>query len=195
MNFTKALYRKLKSLGDKFDNFLKIVVGVQIGLAALTILFQVFYRFIIVKFVSFSFPFTEEFSRYMIIWSAYLAIGICLKEGLHASVGIVPNILNDKGKKILYLFQRLLMIGFLIVVLYYSKGLLETTAMFKTPTMRWPGYVIYSSVPVGCFLMLMQILIEMLGVAVNEKKPFAHHIEEEAFEHFGDTDNNKNGEV
>lgn len=76
------LYLNLKKISDCLQRVLETIAAFLIIVCSLALLFQVFYRFIIIKYVSFSFPFTEEIAKYALIWSVYLMIGICLKEGL-----------------------------------------------------------------------------------------------------------------
>ncbi|MDR1519077.1 MAG: hypothetical protein LBU23_02905, partial [Planctomycetota bacterium] len=75
------MYFMMNRLSAVVNKALSLIAGVLIALCAAALLFQVLYRFVIVKFFTFSFPFTEEFARYALIWSAYLCLGMGLREG------------------------------------------------------------------------------------------------------------------
>jgi hypothetical protein len=92
----RRIYRFLSKAEDRLYKALGVLIFVTICLAVLSVMFQVVYRFILLKFVSFSFPFTDEFSRYMLILGVYLTIPIVMKEGSHPSIDLVRNLLPKK---------------------------------------------------------------------------------------------------
>lgn len=167
------LYQKLKRIGDRLDSVLEKIVAVLMALLVLAIVFQVLYRFVIVKFVSFSFPFTEEFARYMLMWITYLILGVCFKDGMHACVAFLSAALPKKGKMALYIIIRTAMLGFLGVVFTMGLRITSRAWHYTTPTLEWPMAVLYLAVVVGSVLMALQILLEMLGVFSGQAEPFA----------------------
>ncbi len=167
------LYRKLRQLEDKLDSVLEKIVVVLLALLVLAIVFQVLYRFVIVKFVSFSFPFTEEFARYLLMWITYLILGVCFKDGMHASVVFISSALPKKGKMALFVFIRTAMLSFLGVALAMGIRITAKSWRYTTPTLEWPMSVLYAAVVVGSVLMAMQIILEMLGVFTGQEEPFS----------------------
>jgi TRAP-type C4-dicarboxylate transport system permease small subunit len=170
--FLLQLYQCLKKIRDGLDKVLEPTVVWMMVLLVATITFQVLYRFVIVKIFSFSFPFTEEAAIFLMIWSTYLTIAICLKEGMHASVNIIPDRLPDKYKRILYFIVRFLMVAFILFVIDQGTALVSRSFIFTSPTLRLPMAYIYLAPVVGGGLMLFQILVELLEVAVNKTAPF-----------------------
>ncbi len=172
MQAIRNLYFALDRLSRKISKALEWLAALLIALCTAALLFQVLYRFIIIKFVSFSFPFTEEFARYALIWSAYLCIGICLKEGSHAAVNLIFDRLSGKGRQALYHLTRILMLVFLFVAIRYGVEVARNNIIFKSSTLRIPGVYLYSAPVAGCLLMLYETLTEWVGVACGELQPF-----------------------
>jgi TRAP-type C4-dicarboxylate transport system permease small subunit len=172
MGFVKKLYISLSKVSDKASRILESVSAILIAACTLTLLFQVLYRFVIIKFVSFSFPFTEEFARYALIWSVYLVIGVCLKEGTQASVNFVYDRLKLPAKTVLYYITRIFMAIFLAVTLIASVNVMQGISFFRSSTLRIPGTFLYSAPLVGCLLMAFETLVEVLGVISKEIEPF-----------------------
>lgn len=171
-------YHQLKKIRDRMDNVIEHMIAIMLMLLLATVSFQVIYRFVIVKFVSFSFPFTEELAIYLMVWVTYLAIGICLKEGMHATVTILSDrIANDRIKYLLYFVLRTLMVFFVLFVIYIGTDLALASFIFKTPTLRIPMAFIYLAPVVGSALMLYQMIVEFLGVILNKEDPFANKSE------------------
>ncbi len=179
MNGTLGLkvYNRLKKIRDRMDKVIEhLIVGLLVLLVA-TITFQVLYRFVIVKFVAFSFPFTEEIAIYSMVWGTYLAMGVCLKEGMHSSVNILADRFTGLKKYILYFVLRILMLFFIFFVIYNGANLAFNSFIFKTPTLQIPMAFIYLAPVVGMALMLFQIIVEFMGLVFNNEDPFAIKIE------------------
>jgi C4-dicarboxylate transporter DctQ subunit len=168
----KPIYRAMDSLSSLVNKFLGWLAGLLIALCALALLFQVFYRFVIIKFFSFSFPFTEEFARYALIWASYLCLGVCLKEGSQASINFLYDRLGGMPKLILYLVTRIFMIIFLAVAIYYGTIIVDNNSIFKSATLGIPGTYLFSAPVVGCILMGYETITEIIGVLSGELKPF-----------------------
>ncbi len=172
MQAVRTLYVAMDRLSRRFTKVLEWIAALLIALCTAALLFQVLYRFVIVKFVSFSFPFTEEFARYALIWAAYLSIGICLKEGSHAVVNLIFDRLSGQNRLALYHVTRIIMLVFLYVAIRYGVQVAQNNIIFKSSTLRLPGIFLYSAPVVGCLWMLYETLTEWLGVLCGELEPF-----------------------
>ncbi len=172
MQAVGKLFTLCDKLSGRVQKVLEFVVAALIATCALDLFFQVVYRFIIIKFISFSFPFTEEYARYALIWSTYLCAGICLKNGSMASVNIVYDRLSPKGRLILYYITRLFFVVFLVVGLRYGWQAILNNRIYTSPVLRVPGVFLYSAPFVGCVLMSYETLTELLGVIAGRITPF-----------------------
>lgn len=172
MRAIKRTYQTLNAVSGGVQKVLEGVAAFLIATCALDLLFQVFYRFVIIKFVSFSFPFTEEYARYALIWSTYLCAGICLKNGSMASVNILYDRLKPVPKLVLYYATRLVFAVFLAVGLIYGWQAMVHSRIYLSPVMRVPGIFLYSAPFVGCVLMTFETVTELLGVITGELQPF-----------------------
>ena len=162
----------MNKLSNVVNKGLGLLAGILIALCTAALLFQVLYRFVIVKFFSFSFPFTEEFARYALIWSAYLCLGMSLKEGSQSSVNFLYDRLQGTPKLLLYCLTRAFIALFLIVALHYGLIIVDNNSIFKSATLRIPGLYLYSAPVVGCILMLYELVNELFGVLSGALKPF-----------------------
>src|SRR4030042_4872585 len=72
---------------------------------------QVFFRFVIVH----SLPWSEEFSRYALVWTSFLGASIALKRGLHIGVGVFVSKLPKEKKALSYLLPVVVIIFFSLV--------------------------------------------------------------------------------
>ena len=163
----------MDGLSHAVNRLLEAIAGVLIALCTAALLFQVLYRFVIVKFFSFSFPFTEEFARYALIWASYLCIGMCLKEWSQSSVNFLCDRLHGGPRLAVYCLTRAFVLIFLVVALYYGIVIVGNNRFFKSTTLRIPGFYLFCAPVAGCALMMYETITELLGVLCGEMQPFA----------------------
>ena len=137
-----------------------------------SVLLQVINRYIIVKISDISFHWTEELSRYSMIWMCYLALPIVYREGSMAQLDLIFDRLGKKGRMALYILTRILCLGFIVLAVYYGIHVIQTRMMYKSSVLRAPGYTLYSAPIFGCVLMAYEIITEMIGVFSGELEPF-----------------------
>lgn len=169
----KSLYHGMNKLSRWVALASSSLGGIMIALCFFALFFQVVYRFILVKIWSFAFPFTEEFARYALVWSCYLCIAACLREGSQASVNFLYDRVTGKAKVILFVATRLLMWIFLWVAIGYGYLLVQRHLNFRSATLQLPGIFIFSAPLVGSLLMAYETVTEVVGVLSGELEPFA----------------------
>lgn len=170
----RSAYLVLNGVSGRVQKVMEFIAALcsLTGLAA--VFFQVIYRYVIVKFVSFSFPFTEEYARFTTVWMTYLCAGVCMKEGYLVSLNLVYDRLPKALKHALYYATRILIVVFLGLVIYYTCAYLPKAALYTSPVVRLSGLFLYSMPIVGSALMLFELAVETLGVVCGEIPPFGN---------------------
>ena len=129
----------------------------------------VFYRYILNNPIHWS----EEISRYILIWLTMVAASIAIKERSHirltAFVGRLPNFVSI----IIEIVILLIIIGVIIIVTKYSwimvvKNSTRTYSPSIAISMLWP----HTALPVGFSLIIFQsifVLFENIKILLIEK--------------------------
>lgn len=172
MEGIRKLYHGMNKVSEVGQKILEAVCAFLMITCALDLFFQVVYRFVLINFVTISFPFTEEYARYALIWTTYLCAGMCLKNGSMASVNIIYDRVKPGLRKVLYFLTRIMFVVFLVVGIKYGYKATMFNVIYKSPVMRVPGVFLYSAPMVGCILMMYELVTEILGVIVGEIVPF-----------------------
>ncbi len=129
------------------------------GLVAICFL-QVVMRYVFAA----SFTWAEEISIILMLWAAWGAACLALKQGAHLRVRLLEERLGQRANLILRLILYALAIPFLIVITVVSRTVLEAMdfqTLMSLPQV--PMNVMYYSVPFGSILMiyyLLRLLIE-----------------------------------
>lgn len=106
-----------------------------------------------------SFAWAEEVSRYMMIWLAFLAAGLALREGAHIAVENLPDALPRPLAVAVRAAALLLMAGFIALIGWLGWHYAQFAMMQRTPVMRWPVGQVYLAIPVGMALMLLHLAL------------------------------------
>ncbi len=167
------IYGRLDRLSKVASKGLECATALFVLASFLTLLFQVLYRFVIVKFFAFSFPFTEEFARYLLIWTVYLLIGVNLREGSMVAISFVYDRTRGRAKTALYFLTRLLMLAFLVIAFIFAVRVVRQNLGFRSSTLRAPGIALFLAPAIGLALIGFETLVEIIGVAGGAIDPFA----------------------
>lgn len=133
------------------DKFEKTAVTILLSAMTIVVFLQVFFRFVIKG----SLPWSEELSRYLMIWAVFIGASMGAKVGAHIGVGAFVSFFPKKirmGAIILSGFLSALFCG-LILVLSFKVVLSIKMSGQLSPAMAIPMYWAYIAVPVGVLLM------------------------------------------
>jgi|GEM_PF-723529 len=168
----KKIYEFVNKISDLIQKPFEAISAFCIFTGMLAVFFQVIYRYIIVKFFSFSFPFTEEYARYTIVWLTYICASICLKEGSLVSLNLLYDRLPRIAKVILYYITRAMMALFLGAIIKYCIIFIPNAANFKSPILGLSGLFLYTLPILASVFMLFELIVETLGVICGVLEPF-----------------------
>jgi TRAP-type C4-dicarboxylate transport system permease small subunit len=142
---------------SKFKNNLdKIVAWMLItlmGLMVLNVSWQVLSRYVVQNPSSF----TDELSRYMLIWLGMLGAAYVAGQNQHLAIDILPNKLSGKPKmKLLVLINSLVLLFALIAMVLGGSNLVYITYILdqKSATLQIPLAYIYTIIPISGLLVV-----------------------------------------
>lgn len=141
----------IKKTKKTLDNLLIVTALTMLGAMIIVILFQVFSRQILNATPAWS----EELSRVLFVWIAFLGIAYGFKEKLHIGVGLVVDNLPKAIQTAADIFAKLTIITLGGLMIYY--GIEFTLLMMDStlPGLRVPSSVLYAAIPVtGIFIVL-----------------------------------------
>ena len=142
----------------KFDNLinsiLRIIVMIMLGVMSIVVFAQVIFRI-----VHLSIPWSEELSKYLLIWCTFLGSAMCIRKGSLVGLEFLKNALPQKQQKILQTVLNIivcLLLVFLIVIGFWS---VKRVYFQITPVLKQSMGLMYAAIPVGSvFMLINQIL-------------------------------------
>jgi TRAP-type C4-dicarboxylate transport system permease small subunit len=148
----------LQVIAHRLNWVIERICAALMGVMVVVIWFEVVERY----FLHLGFTWTEEFSRYVMIWAALLAVSCGAYYREHIGLDLIRNLLPGRAGRILEIGLDLTSLAFFVFLAWYGIGMTrEGQAQFATIfgiTMVVP----FASVPVSSALTAFQILAAML---------------------------------
>ncbi len=139
------------------------------GIFAMTgvLILQVFCRYALGASLSWS----EELSRYIMIWAAMLGAVALLSDADFVSFRWLVNLLGQRANRVVSVFMTLVSISFLALVTYVGGGLALYDMAQLSPALYLPIGWVYAALPVGALLMALRLVWRLFHMTEAKK----HH--------------------
>jgi TRAP-type transport system small permease protein len=180
--------RRLINTVDRVNKGLEVLVG--LALAAMTgiIFFQVLVRFVFSKLsVPISAPWTEELSRYLMIWAIFIGAALVVRRADALAVeALVQAVPASIGRALKY-SAHLLALVFYAWIFWLGLEWAEFGRSELAPVLNVPMVYVYASMSIGAALTIVNA-ITLLAETVLEKKDILEVIDFEMEEALADVE-------
>jgi len=155
----------LQRLSATLKRCTELIMMVMMAFLVVVVVASVIFRYILLAPLSWS----EEVSRYVMIWLGFLGASLALREGLHANVDFVVARCPEWFAMWLRRVARIGIAVFLLIVMAYGFHLVANLWDQWSPVldirMTWP----YMAIPVGSLLMLIQLVTPRPAASAENK--------------------------
>ena len=132
-----------------------------------TVSVSVFTRFVIF----FPLNFADALAKYLMMWMAFLGLGLALRAGEHITVDFLANRLRGKARSKLLLLATLLISVFLVLVAYYGFLNAWNGRDVHDPLVFGISMMVpYLSVPAGACYGLVQLNLSLAIQILESRK-------------------------
>ncbi|MEA1940130.1 MAG: TRAP transporter small permease [Candidatus Caldatribacteriota bacterium] len=161
----KQFYLKLKEIGDYLNSIIKIFIFLMLAAMTIIITAQIICR---VFFTALSW--TEELSRYLLVWGSLLAATIAYKQGSHIAINFIVEKLKDKRRKTITIFTNIMTIIFFLIGINYGIKMISLQIFQTSPALLIPMKIIYLCLPLSFSIMLYYGIVNLLGELTGYKE-------------------------
>jgi TRAP-type C4-dicarboxylate transport system permease small subunit len=148
----------LYTLASRLNWLVERACALLVGLMVVVIWFGVVERY----FLNLGFTWTEEFSRYVMIWAALLAVSCGAFYREHIGLNLVSRFLPEKGARILAVCLDLISLAFFLFLTWYGLGMAREGLGQYATIFGMTMVVPFAAVPVASALTAFQIFVSML---------------------------------
>ncbi|MDR1379449.1 MAG: TRAP transporter small permease [Synergistaceae bacterium] len=147
------------------DNFEEYFVVWTMALMTIVVFCQVVMRYVFSNSLSWS----DEFARFIFLWLSWVGASYAVKERGHFRVEMFANLLKGRYRTRFELLILVIWFGFSVTMVWLGTRLIfflietgQISAAMQIP-MSW----VYASVPAGCALMAIRLVVEMIKILRN----------------------------
>ena len=145
---------KFRNVLALFEDTLSVIIVCAI---CFSVFFQVLSRFIL----KVPLAWTEELSRFSLIWLTFIAASVALRANGHFAVDVISHKLSPRNKKLYQLGVMAIMLVYLVVIFYTGLELLPIAHMQESAALDVHMSYVYFSIPCGAALMIINVLMRM----------------------------------
>ncbi len=159
--------KSIKKAADRIDDVCKVLCIVFFAGLIFSAFMQVFSRFILKN----AFTWTDELSRYFMIWLVFIGAGLGVKRGKHVAIDILYNALPAKARKWAERFNYVLIMAAGSFIGFYGVQLAINAMASRSPSVRVPMGIVYAALPIGTFLMVVFAVINLILTFQEDEEP------------------------
>lgn len=156
-------------LDDNLEEMLLIIL-----LTAMTLVMgvQVFSRYILNASLSWS----EELTRYLFIWSAFISISYCIKKWISIKIDQLINVFSKSLYVVFQLLLNVVLCLFFLYMSYHAFCFLQDSiaSAQRSPALGLPMYIVQAAPLVSFVLATIRSFQQILWESTNIKKLLAH---------------------
>ena len=141
---------------DKVINkILRFIVIIMLSVMSVVVFAQVLFRI-----VHLSIPWSEELSKYLLIWSTFLGAAICIRKGSLVGLEFLKNSMSEEKQKILQTILNLIVCAMLLFLINVGFWAVRRVWFQITPGLKLSMGLMYAAIPIGSvFMLINQILV------------------------------------
>jgi TRAP-type C4-dicarboxylate transport system permease small subunit len=144
-------------LVQRLNRVVELVVVVQFALVVITVSAAVFFRYVLND----SIVWAEELARYLFVWVSFLGGGLGVGTNIHVGIDSLVGLMPRRARLVTQIAMEVMIVAFTAVLIWV--GAQFTAFGMRSDALLLPiqmGYV-YLAVPLGAFVMLMNVLVNL----------------------------------
>lgn len=156
--------RWLNALSNGLQRLIEVAVFLLFVAMVVLVFAQVYTRFL----TNNSLTWSEELSRFLMVWMVFLGSALTFHKGGHITVDNLVKTLPSRVKPIVEMAACLLMLLFLLVLVWGATTVLPTTALQKSPANNIVMAYVYAAIPLSAVLMGIDVIRTMVRILLTK---------------------------
>jgi TRAP-type C4-dicarboxylate transport system permease small subunit len=150
--------RKKVTMLKRVEKLFVQLNGAAVALMMFTMFILVFMNVITRYVFGFSLNWSDELSRFLMIWTVFLGAGLAMREGRHVAIEFLQSMLPDKLQKYFRATVGLIIIAFMGVLVILGYSYADAMMATKSPVLRWPIGLVYIVIPIGALAFILHFV-------------------------------------
>lgn len=154
----------MKKVLNDFEGYVCVVT---LLVMSVVIFWQVVCRYVLHG----SLPWSEELSRYLLVWTAFLGGAYGVRLGAHIGVEAFTLLLPKKAQAVLHIFVMICSVILCAIILRYGISIVGTQLAKHqlSPAMRIPMGYMYAAIPIGMAFFIIRYIQDIIQAVKDFK--------------------------
>ncbi|MGA9228102.1 MAG: TRAP transporter small permease [Mesobacillus sp.] len=151
---------------DAINRVVGILLAAMLGVMSILIILQVISRFVI----NFPLTWSEELSRYLMIYIVFLGAGLAMRHNNLISIELLPELLSGNKRRAVIILVMIISIIFFAILFKQGIDILSMVKMQSSPGLQLSMSIPYASIPIGSFVLAINSLAVILDQLSNKQE-------------------------
>jgi TRAP-type C4-dicarboxylate transport system permease small subunit len=151
------MYQRASRWADRAARAVELLCNAMLATMTVVIAALVLSR----NLLGFSFPWSEELTRFLLVWLSMLGAAVLLRRDDHISLNLLQDRLAPRSRLILDLALRLLVLAFLLILVQQSWTAALARQVTHAPALGISLFWPYLAIPVAALLMILATLVNL----------------------------------
>lgn len=140
------------------------------AVAMLSVMSVVVFAQVVFRMVHASIPWSEEVSKYLLVWCTFLGAALCVRRKSLVGLELLQMIIPQKWCRPVQILVYILSIGILAVII--KTGFQTVPMVWKqtTPVLKISMGLVYAAIPVGALFMLINTIFIAYYQIIGEEE-------------------------
>lgn len=159
---------KFIKIVDRINQGTGIITGFMMILATVMVISEIITRTVFSK----TLYITEEYTGYLMVGITFIGLAYTLKEKGHIRMTFLQTVLKGRAQMYLEIYALTIGLIFFIIITYTTTGFFWDSVLSQSRSMQISSTLIAIPqffMPLGSFLMTMQLIAELMRSIVNLK--------------------------
>lgn len=151
---------------DAINRVVGILIAAMLGVMSILIILQVISRFVI----NFPLTWSEELSRYLMIYIVFLGAGLAMRHNNLISIELLPETLTGNKRRVVIILVMIISITFFAILFKQGIDILSMVKMQSSPGLQLSMAIPYASIPIGSLVLAINSLAVILDQLSNKQE-------------------------
>jgi TRAP-type C4-dicarboxylate transport system permease small subunit len=160
----QQIYQGISKLSNVIDRAMVgmvfLIVAAMVIVTTLQVVFRVVFN---------ALTWSEELSRYLLVWGTFFGATLAYKRGNHIAVTFIIDFFPTRLRVWLNVFTYLLSLTFLVIVAQQGLNMISMQVFQVSPALGLPMQYVYWSIPLSLGIMIIH---SFAGIADELHKAF-----------------------
>lgn len=139
------------ALAQKLERILDVLMALALAVMVTTISYQVFGRYVLGKAPSW----TEELTRFLLVWMTMLGSAAALRHGGHITVTFLVEMLNPFWQGVFLVIRDVFLVAAAGIFVFFGTKFANLNGAQESAALEIPMMIPYAALPACGFLILL----------------------------------------